>query len=236
MLDADFHSHTLFSGCGIHTVIEMLSAAREKGVKALAITDHGKLVGGKANNVFFERMDNPVNGIRLLKGIEANLDGSGGTDTPQSVLKFMDIVLLGIHDNIPKNLGAEYYTKLLIDTIKKAPYVDLVSHPNNAGMFPLNHLDLCKAAIDYNFAIELNNSKIKYSRTDTADTMAMLEACVKTGCMTIIASDAHCITEIGEDRHIRTLLNSISFPEHQIVNSTYDKAIEFIDMRKKNKR
>jgi putative hydrolase len=53
MIPVDFHSHSLFSGCGVHTVLEMLTAAKAKGLKGLAITDHGKLVKGRANSVFF---------------------------------------------------------------------------------------------------------------------------------------------------------------------------------------
>ena len=41
MLEVDFHSHSLFSGCGLHTIIEMLTYAKTVGLKALAITDHG---------------------------------------------------------------------------------------------------------------------------------------------------------------------------------------------------
>ena len=47
MLEVDFHSHTFFSKCGLHSIIEMLTEAKNRGLAALAITDHGPvLLGG----------------------------------------------------------------------------------------------------------------------------------------------------------------------------------------------
>ncbi|MEG0019988.1 MAG: PHP domain-containing protein, partial [Oscillospiraceae bacterium] len=40
-ITADLHSHTLFSGHAFNTATEMINRAREMGLKALAITDHG---------------------------------------------------------------------------------------------------------------------------------------------------------------------------------------------------
>ena len=39
-LVADYHTHTLYSH-GKGTIIDNVLAAREKGLKAIAITDHG---------------------------------------------------------------------------------------------------------------------------------------------------------------------------------------------------
>ena len=76
--ETDLHSHTLFSPCGLHTIIEILTAAKAAGLKGLAITDHGISVGGRTNSVFFERLHHPVPGIRLFKGVEANVLGHDG--------------------------------------------------------------------------------------------------------------------------------------------------------------
>ena len=47
MLDVDFHIHSLFSNCGLHTYLELLTKAKELGLKAIAITDHGPRLNGR---------------------------------------------------------------------------------------------------------------------------------------------------------------------------------------------
>ena len=39
-IEIDTHTHTLVSGHAYNTICEMASAAHEKGVKGLAITEH----------------------------------------------------------------------------------------------------------------------------------------------------------------------------------------------------
>ena len=73
MLEADLHAHTFFSNCGIHSHIEMLLCALDKGMKALAITDHGPALSGRVSSTVFDRMYEPVAGIKFLKGMECNL-------------------------------------------------------------------------------------------------------------------------------------------------------------------
>jgi putative hydrolase len=40
-LEADLHVHTIASGHGYSTIKEIMTAAAEKGLKTVAITDHG---------------------------------------------------------------------------------------------------------------------------------------------------------------------------------------------------
>lgn len=115
MIAVDFHSHTLFSGCGVHTHLEMLTHARNLGMQGLAITDHGPEVGRRFSTTFFDRLQQPVPGIKLLKGIEANLRGlDGEIDVPTHVYPYLDMVLLGFHGNTPTGLGTQVYTHALV--------------------------------------------------------------------------------------------------------------------------
>ncbi len=45
VLRHDFHSHSLQSACGIHTVAEILEIAAQKGVETVNICDHGNRLG-----------------------------------------------------------------------------------------------------------------------------------------------------------------------------------------------
>jgi putative hydrolase len=235
MIPVDFHAHSLFSGCGVHTVLEMLEAAKAKGLKGLAITDHGKLAGGRANSVFFERLKDPVPGIRFLKGIECNVDGdTGKTDCPVKFLGFMDLVLVGLHDNLPAGLGRDHYTRILIKALENNPFIDMVTHPNN-GAYSLDYERLVDAAVRLNVLVELNNSKVFLKRAPDSDAEALIGACKRKGCRVAVVSDAHVLTEIGRDDEIRPLLTRHQFPEELIVNRTAESAFAFIEERRERK-
>ncbi len=113
MLKVDLHSHSHFSECGLHTVLEMLNYAKSMGLSALAVTDHGRDCGGHTPSPFFDRLPSDiVKGIRLLKGQESNVvSNEGDIDFPLKFLRFTDVVLLGLHPILPtmerrvKNIG-----------------------------------------------------------------------------------------------------------------------------------
>jgi putative hydrolase len=236
MISVDFHSHSLFSGCGVHTVVEMLTEAKRLGLRGLAITDHGRLVGGRANTVFFERLSDPVPGIRLLKGIEANINGdTGRIDVGQGVLPFLDVILLGLHDNLKTGLGREWYTYALLKALVQNPYIDILSHLNSAN-YPVDYDAVAEAAVRLDIAVEMNNSKVAYQRVSDDETGCFIEACKKRDCKAAVCSDAHCFQELGQDGAIRALLSKYDYPEALIVNRTAESAFEFVESRKSRKR
>jgi putative hydrolase len=115
VIEFDFHVHTFFSNCGIHTHLEMLARARALGMRGLAITDHGPMLKGRINSPFFERFHGPVDDVKLLKGMECNLSElPGEIDVPAQILHFLDIVLLGIHPNTDPGLEAKADRKSVV--------------------------------------------------------------------------------------------------------------------------
>ena len=81
---ADLHTHTLASTHAYSTVQEMAVSAHEKGLFALALTDHARTMPGAPGPWFFTAMrELPLlyKGVLLLAGMEANvLDFSGALD------------------------------------------------------------------------------------------------------------------------------------------------------------
>jgi DNA polymerase (family 10) len=93
-LQGDVHMHTIETD-GRNTIIEMAEAARERGYKYMAITDHSK------NLAFANGLDDAravehikrirttgekVEGIRIFAGIEVDILGDGSLDLSDSVL------------------------------------------------------------------------------------------------------------------------------------------------------
>jgi putative hydrolase len=237
VLKVDLHSHSLFSDCGLHTIVEMLTYAKNAGLSALAITDHGPKCGGHIPSPFFDRLPSDiVKGIRLLKGQECNvLNNAGDIDFPVKFLRFVDIVLLGLHPNLNAQPKKPDYTDMLLLALKKNPYVDVITHANDVN-YPVDFDCVAGAAKELGMAIEFNNSKILYKRVPAGCTERLIESCRRIGCRAVISGDAHVLHEIGLDDSIRPLLEKASFPKELIVNETAQTALDFIEERRKVKQ
>jgi putative hydrolase len=235
MLSVDFHSHSLFSKCGLHTIVEMLIEAKARGLEALAITDHGPGLKGGPPTTFWDRLFDPVHGIRLLKGLECNIIADDGTiDFPQQMLKYADIVLLGLHPHLPAGKPREHNTALLMRALVKNPFVDIVTHPEDL-QYPLDFKTLAAFAKERGLVLECNNSKVLNHRVPPERMVELLDACKRAGCRVAVDSDAHALGEVGLDESVRPLLETVGFPAELIVNKTAESAFAFVEERRKVK-
>jgi len=236
MLSVDFHSHTFFSLCGIHTHLELLNRAAQLGIQGLAITDHGSALDSRNTPPFYDRLTRDVvPGVTLLKGIECNvLDEKGNIDIPINKLKYLDIVLLGLHPNIEQGKSKDFYTQLLCNAMRKNPWVDMITHPNELE-YPIDFEEVAEVAKNEGIMLELNNSKTMYNRTTHECTLALVNTCKKVGCLLGIGSDTHAIHELGDDTFALPYLKETGFPEELWINSNAKKAFSYLDKRRERK-
>ncbi len=235
----DLHAHTLFSRCGLHSIQEILRRAGERGLKGQALTDHGPIQGGQVNSVFWERLDGApgalADGVRLLKGMECNLQGSGGAiDFPRDYLPFADVILLGYHANTPSGRGAAYYTDRMIRALDRNPWVDLVTHPADPG-FPMDYRALARFVRSSGRLLEVNNSKVHLKRVDPADFRRFLEVCGEEDCPVAVNTDAHALNEVGDTRAADAVLREVAFPRRLIMNREEDILYPWLDSRRAEK-
>ena len=106
----DYHTHTKSSD-GRGTMEAMVKAARDKGLKTIAITDHGPsnlFVGVKNPEVLLQNLEyaHCLNSLyegefRILVGVEADVTScTGDIDIPCQVYSKLDLLLVGLHPNI----------------------------------------------------------------------------------------------------------------------------------------
>ncbi len=133
-LQGDVHMHTVETD-GRNTIEEMAQAARERGYKYMAITDHSKNLAF-ANGLDDRRAvdhisriraaDKGIDGIRIFAGIEVDILADGSLDLSDSVLEQMDLVIASVHSHF--NQSAEEMTARLLKAIEN-PNVSIIGHP-----------------------------------------------------------------------------------------------------------
>ncbi len=103
----DYHVHTDFSD-GKNTLDEMLEAAKQAGLEAVAITDHfdpndpRPSISDLKTELLLEqfaqiRQLSGHGGLRLLRGIETTPLPDGRLDIPEDVMAGLDIVITSCH-------------------------------------------------------------------------------------------------------------------------------------------
>lgn len=106
-LRGTFHVHTTFSD-GRNSVLEMLSAARERGFEYVGISDHSPAAhyaGGlteerlKLQHAEIKRHEKEVAPMRVFRGTEADILPDGTMDYGSKVLSKLDFVIASVHSN-----------------------------------------------------------------------------------------------------------------------------------------
>lgn len=160
------HVHTTWSD-GRASVEAMAEAAKERGYDYIGICDHSKAVV-YANGLDEDRvraqwdeidaLNEKVDGIRILKGIEVDIMIDGGFDFEEDFLAEFELVVASIHSGF--GMTREAATQRVVDAVK-SPHVDILGHPTGRLLlsrdgYPLDARTVCEAAAEGNTAIELN--------------------------------------------------------------------------------
>lgn len=132
-LGGDLQLHTEWSD-GSDTLEEMANAARERGYRFLAITDHSKglkIAGGLSEERLreqgreIEEINERLAPFRLLKATEMNLSPTGEGDMEPEALAELDLVLGAFHSKLRlKDDQTERYLAAL-----ENPHLHVLAHP-----------------------------------------------------------------------------------------------------------
>ena len=223
----DSHSHTIASGHAYNTVMEMASAAAEKGLELLAITEHSKTIPGACDDLYFlnlKVLPRTLYGIEVLFGAEANIiDYTGKLDLKESILRKLDVCIASLHTPCIRAGTMEENTQACLGAIEN-PFVNILGHPDD-GRYPLDFDTVTAAAAEHRVLVELNNSSLRpgCSRKNSRENMiALLECCRKYKARVILNSDAHWCDDVGKTNYTEPLLEETGFPEELIVNRSVE--------------
>ena len=247
----DYHTHTTYSrhNHGKGTILENASVALNKGLKQIAISDHGfnhMFYGVKRKDMAKVKEDilnaKEVTGVDILLGVESNLISlSGDIDIVESDFEFLDILLMGHHRMVKMKSNKDFY-KLSVVNMFGSPYapsqerldrnttaflraldkypIDVITHLNYG--IPTDTLAVAKLAKEKGTFVELNGKRINFTDRELL-TMA------EEGVNFIINSDAHSPERVGECNNGINTVFRLGIPLSQVVN--IDKLPKFSTKR-----
>jgi len=204
-LQGDVHMHTVETD-GRNTIDEMAGAAKERGYKYMAITDHSKnlaFANGLDDKRAVEHIarireaNKKIDGITILAGIEVDILAEGDLDLSDDVLAQMDIVIASVHSVF--NLEPEKMTERLIKAISN-PNTSLIGHPTGRILlrrdsYGFDMHTVLTAAAKHKVAMELNAYP---DRLDLCD--AHLRQAKQHGVKIVINTDSHHTSHMDKIR------------------------------------
>jgi DNA polymerase (family 10) len=205
-IQGDVHMHTVETD-GRNTIEEMAEAAKERGYKYMAITDHSKNLAF-ANGLDDQRAvahiqrireaNQKIDGITIFAGIEVDILADGDLDLSDDVLAQMDIVISSVHSVF--NQEPAKMTERLLKAISN-PNTSIIGHPT--GRLQLRrdayHFDMdavLAAAAKHKVAMELNSYPDRLDLNDVH-----LRQAKQRGVKIVINTDSHHTSHLDKIRY-----------------------------------
>lgn len=238
-LVADLHVHTLASGHAYSTVNEIIAAAAQKGLEAVAFTDHGPAMPGGPHRYHFGNLlalPEKGNNVQVLRGIEANiLDREGTVDLPEEYLHLLDLVWAGLHTPCLQPASRKFNTEALLNALEN-PYVDGIVHPGNPD-FPIEAEVVVRAVAEKGKLLEINNSSfITITRRGSkAGCLEIARLIRRYDALVALNSDAHIAQDVGSFDLALEIAREACLEPGQVVNSDWQILHEFLKKRGKKR-
>ena len=204
-LQGDVHMHTVETD-GRNTIEEMAAAAKERGYKYMAITDHSK------NLAFANGLDDKravehirrireagkkMGGITIFAGIEVDILADGDLDLSDDVLAQMDLVIASVHSVF--NQEPAKMTERLLKAIAN-PNTSIIGHPTGRILlrrdaYAYDMHTVLTAAAKNKVAMELNSYPDRLDLNDVH-----LRQAKQHGVKIVINTDSHHISHMEKIR------------------------------------
>ncbi len=187
-LKGDLHSHTNYSD-GRDSLEQMVLAARARGYKYYAVTDHprGMLV---EQDLEIDALNERLKPFRILKGVEVNIRIDGSLSLPDDVLAKRDWVMASLHAAFDRNPTERVLTAM------ENPHVDCVGHLTARKINIRRPADIdiervVAKALETGTFFEINAQP---NRLDLRDSHARLAG--EAGVKIVVNTDAHQLSAL----------------------------------------
>jgi len=162
------HAHSNYSD-GSTTIKDLARACAKMGYGYLGLCDHSRsarYAGGldvssvKKQQDEVDKLNDTLNGFRILKGIESDILSDGSLDYDDATLASFDFVIASVHSKF--NMSEKDMTERIIKALANK-YVSILGHPTGRLLlareaYPVDMKAVIEAAAEYGVVIELNAS------------------------------------------------------------------------------
>jgi len=205
-IQGDVHMHTVETD-GRNTIEEMAEAAKARGYKYMAITDHSKNLAfanglddkrAIAHIARIREAGKQIDGITIFAGIEVDILADGDLDLSDDVLAQMDLVIASVHSVF--NQDSAKMTERLLRAIEN-PNTSIIGHPTGRiqlrrDAYAFNMTAVLTAAAKHKVAMELNSYPDRLDLNDVH-----LRQAKQQGVKTVINTDSHHTSHMEKIRY-----------------------------------
>jgi DNA polymerase (family X) len=205
-IQGDVHMHTVETD-GRNTIEEMAEAAKARGYKYMAITDHSKNLAfanglddkrAVAHIARIRAAGKQIDGITIFAGIEVDILADGDLDLSDDVLAQMDLVIASVHSVF--NQDSAKMTERLLKAIEN-PNTSIIGHPTGRiqlrrDAYAFNMTAVLTAAAKHKVAMELNSYPDRLDLNDVH-----LRQAKQQGVKTVINTDSHHTSHMEKIRY-----------------------------------
>ena len=223
-LQGDVHMHTVETD-GRNTIEEMAEAAKARGYKYMAITDHSKNlafanglddVRAMAHIQKIREANEKIDGITIFAGIEVDILADGDLDLSDDVLAQMDVVIASVHSVF--NQEPAKMTERLLKAIGN-PNTSIIGHPTgrlqlrrDAYQFEMDAILM--AAAKHKVAMELNSYPDRLDLNDVH-----LRQAKQRGVRIVINTDSHHTSHLDKIRYGILQARRAWLTKHDVLNT-----------------
>lgn len=231
--EVDLHVHSLASGHAYSTIGEIATAAAARGLRGVAMTDHGPHLPAAPHPYHFKclhMIPDHIAGVRILKGVEANILGPGRVDMDDPLLSRMELVLAGFHHDCGYAGNDRAHNTRAVLALMENPHIHIICHPGNPD-FPLDYKAVARKGAETDTALELNNSSFTTSRAGSAENCRLIaQLCARFGTPVSIGSDAHIAQSVGRLEQALAVIAQAGIAREQIVNRSLEATLAFLGL------
>lgn len=245
-IKVDPHTHTLASGHAFSTISENAIFAKEKGLEAIAMTDHfgfmyhrnkeASLMGvGPTMNM--PALPKVIHDVRILAGTEIDIidfDGNlAGHDLKgwipdksfaDTLLDSREVAIASVHGFPGHTEGTIMQNTKMLCTVAANPKIDIIGHPTRNGLsFEID--EVLKVAKQSGCMMEINEHSFDFDEETIKQCRNLAIRCAELGVSVVVGSDAHSAFYIGDFTRALAMLEEINFPEELVANVSLDRLL-----------
>jgi DNA polymerase (family X) len=202
-LQGVIHVHTTHSD-GKATLNEMAKGAMARGYAWIGISDHSKsayYAGGLSDRDLLEqleeidRLNDSLEGMIILKGIESDILADGSLDYPPEILSKFDFVIASIHSLMEMDKAS--MTARIIKAVQN-PYTSILGHPTGRILLSRNPYEVdmdavLEEAARHRTAVELNANPMRFDID-----WRLIHGFIAMGGSIAISPDAHAVSGLDD--------------------------------------